>query len=198
MSKKEELDAIREEISKANLPLKNTSTNLVFGKGSENAPILFIGEAPGEKEDLQGIPFVGRAGQVLNSLLNSIDLSIDEIYIANVLKYRPPKNRDPSPEEIRAHTPFLIKQIEVIQPKVIATLGNYATKFVLAGFDEKEMKNIEGISKLHGKEKEIEVNGSAVRVIPLYHPAAMLYNPILRKDIKIDFQIIGELIKKIK
>jgi|TARA_Y100000310_G_C20255901_1_gene611309 DNA polymerase len=198
MSKKEKLNAIKEEIHQANLPLKDTSTNLVFGKGSENTPILFIGEAPGEKEDLQGVPFVGRAGQELNSLLNSINLSIDDVYIANVLKYRPPSNRDPNPEEIQKHAPFLIKQIEVIQPKVIATLGNYATKFVLAGFDEKRMKNIEGITKLHGKVKETDVNGSAVKVIPLYHPAAMLYNPQLRKDVESDFQTMGELLKNLK
>ena len=194
MNKNEKLKIIEKEILNSNIPLKDNSTNLVFGKGSENAQILFIGEAPGEQEDLQGIPFVGRAGQELNKLLESINLTINDVYIANILKYRPPKNRDPNPEEIRAHTPFLIKQIGIIQPKIIATLGNYATKFILAEFDEKGMKNIEGISKLHGKVKEIIIDESNVKVIPLYHPAAMLYNPILRKDLEADFITISKII----
>ena len=196
MDKKEKLKAIEEEILSSDLPLKDTATNLVFGKGSENAQILFIGEAPGEKEDLEGIPFVGRAGQELNNLLESIGLNLDEVYIANILKYRPPKNRDPNPEEIRIHTPFLIKQIKTINPKIIATLGNYATKFVLAGFDEQRMKKVDGISKLHGKEQEVTINDAIVKVIPLYHPAAMLYKPALRKELEADFRIMNEIINR--
>lgn len=198
MSKKAKLRKIEEEVHEANLPLKDSSTNLVFGKGSENAPILFIGEAAGKQEDLQGIPFVGRAGKELNLLLESISLSADNVYITNILKYRPPKNRNPNPKEIKAHTPFLIKQIKIVEPKIIATLGNYATKFVLAGFDEKGMKKIDGISKLHGKKVEVLVNGMKVTVIPLYHPAAILYNPKLRKELQADFKSIGKLIKRKK
>jgi len=194
MNRQDLLKNVEKEILDSNLPLKDTATNLVFGKGSVDAKILFIGEAPGKNEDLKGIPFVGKSGQELDLLLKSINLNIEDVYIANILKYRPPENRDPKPEEIRLHTPYLIKQIEIIKPKIIATLGNFATKFVLAGFDEKGMKNIEGISKLHGKESEVQINGSVVKIVPLYHPAAMLYNPVLRKDLEADFLVMKAII----
>jgi len=192
MTKTDELEAIKQKIiSELKCPLKDAATNIVFGKGSSDAPILFIGEAPGEKEDLEGKPFVGRAGKQLDGLLNKIGLTLDEVYIANILKYRPPKNRDPKPEEIANHTPYLIEQIKVIKPKIIATLGNFSTKFVLAKFSVSGMRKIEGISKLHGKIIPIEIEGVKFTVCPLYHPAAMLYRPQLRETLDEDFWKMG-------
>ncbi len=194
-SKQEQLDAIRQRIlSEMVCPLKDAATNLVFGKGNPEAEILFIGEAPGAQEDLQGIPFVGAAGRELDKLLRTINLTLDEVYIANILKYRPPNNRDPTTEEIRRHTPYLIEQIKAIRPKVIATLGNFSTKFVLSGFSVEGMDSIRGISQLHGREKEMTVNGFTFMVVPLYHPAAMLYKPPLRKALEADFLHMGELL----
>lgn len=185
------LDEIRRHCAHADLPLKDTATNLVFGKGNPDADILFIGEAPGEKEDLQGEPFVGAAGRELDKLLSSIGLTLKDVYIANILKYRPPGNRDPTEEEIRRHTPYLVEQIKAIKPKVICTLGNFATKFVLAGFTVEGMKRIPGISVLHGKPRNMTLEGYSFTVIPLYHPAAMLYKPPLRKVLEEDFRKLG-------
>jgi uracil-DNA glycosylase len=193
MTNQSELNKIKSDILKnLKCPLKDAATNLVFGKGNPNAKLLFIGEAPGKKEDEQGIPFVGTAGKRLDKLLNSIGLSLDDVYIANILKYRPPKNRDPKPDEIKKHTPYLIKQIKTIQPKVVATLGNFSTKFMLGNCNIKDMKKIEGISKLHGKLQTVTFDGTEVTIIPLYHPAAMLYRPKLRETIEEDFQIIKQ------
>lgn len=197
MAKKEELDKIRQSIlDNMQCPLKDSATNLVFGKGNPDANIMFIGEAPGANEDLQGLPFVGSAGKELDRLLHTIGLSLDEVYIANILKYRPPNNRNPSVEEIKRHTPYLIEQIKAIKPKVIVTLGNFSTKFVLAEFDIDRMKKIEGITLLHGKPKEISVNGFVFIVLPLYHPAATLYNRKLMPELENDFKIIKELVDK--
>jgi uracil-DNA glycosylase family 4 len=175
-------------------PLKKTAHNLVFGKGNPNAEILFIGEAPGEQEDLQGIPFVGSAGRELDKLLHSISLTLDDVYVANILKYRPPNNRNPSMEEIKSHTPYLIEQIKIIQPKIIATLGNFSTKFVLAKFDTDGMKQVGGITFLHGKPVDILVDGMTFKVIPLYHPAAILYKPTLRSELEQDFQTMKQFL----
>lgn len=165
-------------------------TNIVVGKGNENADILFVGEAPGRKEDEQGVPFCGAAGKNLDKLLASVGLSLDNVYIANILKCRPPLNRDPLPDEIRAHTPWLLKQIRDMRPKVVCSLGNYATKFFLAGGDVDGMKKQPGISQIHGKAREIEIDtaslcsrheslqagGLKFKLIPLFHPAAIIYN----------------------
>ncbi|MBW3018745.1 uracil-DNA glycosylase [Candidatus Woesearchaeota archaeon] len=192
-----ELEEIREKIDKELIcPLKDGCKNIVFGKGNPHADIMFIGEAPGAKEDEQGIPFVGAAGKELDKLLNSIGLTLDDCYIANILKCRPPENRDPTEEEIRRHTPFLIEQIKAIKPKVLATLGNFSTKFVLAGFNVDGMNKISGISTLHGKAREVKIDGMSFTVIPLYHPAAMLYKPPLRKMLGEDFLKIKELLGK--
>lgn len=200
MSKQKENQKLLDEVAqkiKKNLkcPLKDASTNLVFGKGNPTAQIFIIGEAPGEKEDLQGVPFVGRAGKNLDKLLNTIGLSIDDVYIANILKYRPPKNRDPTIEEIKNHTPYLVEQIKIIEPKVIATLGNYATKFILSEFNPDEMKKIEGIAELHGKPVELIIEGEKFVVVPIYHPAAMMYRPSLRESFEEDFRVMEKLIK---
>lgn len=195
MTNQEKLKLIEQDIlNNLKCPLRDAATNLVFGKGNPDAPILFIGEAPGEKEDLQGIPFVGRAGKQLDKLLNQIGLTIDDVYIANILKYRPPKNRDPTNEEIVNHTPYLIEQIKAINPKIIATLGNYSTKFVLSGFNPEKMKEVAGISELHGKEQIIKFNEHEFIIVPIYHPAAMMYRPQLREAFEEDFNVMKKII----
>ena len=171
-------------------PLKDSAKNLVFGKGNPDADILFIGEAPGAKEDELGVPFVGSAGRELDKLLGGIGLSLGDVYIANILKYRPPSNRNPNIGEIERHTPFLLRQIGVIKPRVICTLGNYATKFALAGFKVEGMSEVGGITSLHG----VPVSVGDLVIFPLYHPAAMLYNPRLRSVLVEDFSKLKELL----
>jgi DNA polymerase len=196
MDKIEQLEIVKQKIlTDMVCPLKDAAKNLVFGKGNPDAQIMFIGEAPGEKEDEQGVPFVGSAGKELDKLLRSIGLTLEEAYIANILKYRPPNNRDPSVEEIYRHTPYLIEQIKIIRPKIICTLGNYSTKFVLASFNIPNMKKIGGISFLHGKPHNITIDDMNFTVIPLYHPAAMLYNPRLRETLAEDFLKMQDLLK---
>lgn len=196
MSNADKLNALKAEIERDNdLPL-NKNGKLVFGKGNPDAKIFFIGEAAGEKESIQGEPFVGRAGKELDKLLSTINLSLDDVYIANILKYRPPKNRDPTKEEMLRHTPYLVKQIEIIQPKVIVTLGNYATKFVLNDFTPVGMQKIKGISTLHGTLIEISTQTATFSVMPLYHPAAMLYNPNLRVTLEEDMVKLGDYLGK--
>ncbi len=191
------LEAIKKEfLDDSQLPLRETALNPVFGRGNPNAKLLFIGEAPGEEEDKQGLPFVGAAGRELSKLLASAGLSDNEIYIANILKFRPPNNREPSVSEIESHTPYLLKQIAAIQPKIICTLGNYATKFILAKGNIGEMKSVQGITKLHGKVAIILLEGMSYQVIPLYHPAAMLYNPPLRKILEGDFTLVAQALKE--
>lgn len=191
----EKLEEIKQNLlNNLECPLRDAATNLVFGKGDSTAEIMIIGEAPGEKEDLQGIPFVGRAGKQLDRLLNQIGLTIDDVYIANILKYRPPKNRNPTQEEIINHTPYLIEQIKAIKPKVIATLGNYSTKFVLSAFKPEKMRDVAGISELHGKPKKISFNNIEFVVVPIYHPAAMMYRPQLREAFEHDFKVMKKII----
>ena len=182
------LDEIDDELS-------INATNLVFGKGSSNAHIMFIGEAPGENEDKQGIPFVGRAGLELDKMLQKIGLSLDDCYIANILKYRPPKNRDPNPNEIKTHTPYLIEQIKIIKPKVICTLGNYSTKFVLAGFNLDKMREVKGITELRGRGVKINFKNYSFLVFPIYHPAATLYRPQLKEVFEEDFKKVKKLLE---
>ncbi len=188
------LAELEERTRRADLPLKESATNLVFGKGNPNAEVMFIGEAPGEQEDLQGIPFVGRAGKELDRLLHKIGLGLDDVYICNILKYRPPKNRDPSTDEIMAHTPFLIEQLRIINPKVIITLGNYSTKFILARCSSKDMKSVKGISALHGIPQKVSYEGQDWVVVPFYHPAAMLYRPQLRPVLEEDILKVGNIL----
>ncbi len=165
-------------------------TNIVVGKGNINADILFVGEAPGANEDLQGLAFVGAAGKNLDKLLENVGLSLKDVYIANILKCRPPENRDPLPEEIKAHTPWLLKQIKDMSPKVVCSLGNYATKFFLALGDVDKMGNQLGISQVHGKVRDVEMGNIKFRLIPLFHPAAIIYNrtkltPLWEEDMEI-------------
>lgn len=170
--------------------------NIVFGKGNPRAEILFVGEAPGRNEDEQGVPFVGAAGKNLDKLLASVGLNTDSIYITNILKCRPPENRAPLSEEIRLHTPYLMKQISEIQPKVICSLGNYATKFFLANCNPEEMEKQPGITGIHGKVRLIEINGKKIRLIPLFHPAAIIYNRALIPDWERDMEVVKEQISQ--
>jgi len=173
-----------------------TCKNIVIGKGNPNADILFVGEAPGRNEDEQGLPFVGAAGKNLDKMLEKVGLSLKDIYIANILKCRPPENRDPLPEEIRAHAPWLMKQIEEIKPKVICSLGNYATKFFLAECDVDKMNKQPGITQVHGKIKIIQINGRKIKLIPLFHPAAIIYNPSLLSQWETDIEIVKKEISQ--
>jgi len=170
--------------------------NIVVGKGNLNADIMFVGEAPGRNEDEQGLPFVGAAGKNLDNLLDKVGLSLDNVYIANILKCRPPENRDPLPEEIRAHTPWLIEQIKQIKPKVICSLGNYSTKFFFAKGNIDEMNSMPGITQVHGKIKTIEFNGLTIKLIPLFHPAAMIYNRNLTEFWEKDMEVVKLEIKQ--
>ena len=167
--------------------LAATRTSVVFGAGNADAELMFVGEAPGANEDLQGLPFVGAAGKLLETLLGEIGLSRAEVFIANVLKCRPPGNRDPRPGEIENCTPYLIRQVELVQPRVICTLGNFATK-LLRG-------DPAGISKIHGREEVRTIGPRAVRLYPLYHPAAALYTPSTLEMLRADFLRIPELLK---
>jgi len=195
MDKVAALEHVKSKIlNEMQCPLKDAAKNLVFGKGNPDASIMFIGEAPGAQEDEQGIPFVGAAGKELDKLLRSINLTLDDAYIANILKYRPPENRDPAIDEIYRHTPYLIEQIKIIKPEIICTLGNYSTKFVLAQFNIPDMKKIAGITQLHGKVNPVSIDGMEFKVIPLYHPAAMLYNPNLRPILAQDFLEMGKIL----
>jgi len=190
MTNSEELERLREEVIRSRLPLHETATNVVMGKGSPEAKIVFVGESPGRNEDLQGMPFVGGAGKNLDKLLEKVGLSPDEVYIANILKYRPPENRDPLPEEIKAHTPYLVKQIKIIQPAIICSLGNYATKFFLAEGNADRMNEQPGITSIHGKVRVVNIDGMKIKLIPLFHPAAIIYNRKLTELWEADMKVV--------
>ncbi len=161
-------------------------TQVVFGSGNPQADLMFVGEAPGFHEDKQGLPFVGQAGKLLEKLLAGIGLQRSDVYIANVLKCRPPGNRDPQPDEIEACESHLFRQIELIEPTVIATLGNFATK-LLSGRPL-------GITRVHGQEQRTTLAGRSLLLYPLYHPAAALYTPAMLKVLESDFARLPELI----
>jgi uracil-DNA glycosylase len=187
----EEVDVI--ELAKQTEICRNCM-NVVVGKGNENADIMFVGEAPGRKEDEQGEPFVGAAGKNLDSLLENVGLSLKDVYVANILKCRPPENRDPLPEEIKAHTPWLLKQIGEIKPKIVCSLGNYATKFFLARGEVDNMGEQPGITQVHGKVQMISIGGLQIKLIPLFHPAAIIYKRDLIGEWEKDLGVVkGEL-----
>lgn len=160
----------------------------VMGEGDLYAKIMFIGEAPGEREAKTGRPFVGASGRLLSEFLQSIGLKREDVYITNVVKDRPPKNRDPKPDEIELYTPFLIRQIEIIQPKVIATLGRFAMDFVFELFDMAEQG--QKISKLHGQLLRATTPSGDISVIPLYHPAVAIYSGDRKETLRQDFQVL--------
>jgi uracil-DNA glycosylase len=161
-------------------------TQVVFGAGSPSAELMFVGEAPGFHEDKQGVPFVGAAGKLLSKLLAGIGIEREDVYIANVIKCRPPGNRNPLPEEIEACEAHLWRQIELIQPKLVATLGNFATK-LLSGKPA-------GITQVHGREQEVMLGGQTVTLYPIFHPAAALYTPRMLDVLEADFRRIPELL----
>ena len=163
-------------------------TQVVFGVGAPDADLMFVGEAPGFHEDKQGVPFVGQAGKLLDQLLERIGLTRAEVYICNVLKCRPPGNRDPQPDEIQSCEPHLFRQIDLIEPRVIATLGNFATK-LLSGKPH-------GITRVHGKPQETRVAGRAVVLYPIYHPAAALYTPAMLRTLEEDFARLPVLLAR--
>jgi len=166
--------------------LAATRTTVVFGNGNADADLMFVGEAPGANEDRQGLPFVGQAGKLLDTLLGEIGLSRPEVWVCNVLKCRPPGNRDPHPAEIEACQDYLLRQVELIEPRVICTLGNFATK-LLRG-------DPTGITRLHGREEVRVIGRRAVRLYPIFHPAAALYTPANVEVLRADFARLPELL----
>ena len=164
-------------------------TQVVFGVGNPDAELLFVGEAPGFHEDKQGYPFVGQAGKLLDQLLGGIGMSREDVYIANVIKCRPPGNRDPMPDEIEACESHLFRQVELIRPKLVGTLGNFATK-LLSGKPT-------GITRVHGQEQEVTLGGRSVLLYPLYHPAAALYTPAMLNVLEEDFARIPNLLGRV-
>lgn len=167
-------------------PLHQTRTQVVFGSGNANADLMFVGEAPGANEDRLGLPFVGQAGKLLDKLLIEIGLERDDVFICNTLKCRPPGNRDPQPNEIESCHGYLESQVELIEPKLICTLGNFATKLLRA--------DTTGISRLHGQVEERAIGARRIRLYPLYHPAAALYTPRTLEALRADFERIPELL----
>ena len=157
----------------------------VIGEGSHDAKIMFVGEAPGKNEALTGRPFCGQAGRVLDELLALINIKREDVYITNIVKDRPPENRDPLPEEIEAYAQFLDRQIEIIQPKIIVPLGRFSARYIL---DKFEVNNNETISKVRGKAFDANASYGVIKIMPMYHPAASLYNPDTRKALDADFK----------
>jgi uracil-DNA glycosylase family 4 len=166
--------------------LASTRTTVVFGSGNANADLMFVGEAPGKNEDEQGLPFVGQAGKLLDKLLGEIGLQRTDVFICNTLKCRPPGNRDPAPVEIENCQDYLMRQVELIEPNVICTLGNFATKLLRA--------DPTGITRLHGREEERVIGVRTVRLYPIFHPAAALYTPANVEVLRRDFARIPELL----
>lgn len=186
LTKQKALDELKKEIisDKVCPDLAEQATQLVFGEGDLDTELVFIGEAPGKNEDLQGVPFVGAAGKFLSQLLEMINITRSSIYITNIVKYRPPNNRDPLPEEKEAFMPYLDRQIEIIQPKLIVTLGRHSLNCFLPQLQ---------ISQVHGQPKRYK--GRVY--LPLFHPAAALYNGGLRQTLIDDFVKIPTILNKI-
>lgn len=186
-TKQQQLDDLKAQIV-ADDPvpaLRQGATNMVFGEGSPDADIVFIGEAPGKNEDLQGRPFVGAAGKFLDEMLASTGLKRDDVFISNIVKYRPPNNRDPYPEEKKAFLPYLQKQLAIIKPKLIVPLGRHSLSVLLPNLS---------ISQVHGQPKRL---GGQV-YLPLFHPAAALYNSTMKQTLIDDFAKIPAILKQIK
>jgi uracil-DNA glycosylase family 4 len=185
--RREQLKAVYEQAKGCTrCPLHQTRTTVVFGSGHADADLMFVGEAPGANEDKQGLPFVGQAGKLLTKLLAEIGLDRGEVFICNTVKCRPPNNRDPHPNEIESCNEYLRRQVELIQPTVICTLGNFSTK-LLRG-------DTTGISRLHGQAEVRTIGARAIRLYPLYHPAAALYTPSTLEVLRADFHRIPDLL----
>jgi uracil-DNA glycosylase family 4 len=182
-----DLVALYREASGCRLcPLHEGRTNVVFGAGNADADLMFVGEAPGHHEDLQAVPFVGRAGQLLDELLVEAGLERGDVFVANVLKCRPPGNRDPQPDEISTCRPYLDKQVDLIAPKVICTLGNFSTKLLT--------RSSAGITRVRGTPQIHELGGRAVRIFPILHPAAGLRTPAVKEQLREDFKALPALL----
>jgi DNA polymerase len=169
--------------------LAKQAHNLVMGEGSVDSDIMFIGEAPGKKEDETGLPFVGAAGKFLDQMLVAAGMERKDVFVTSIVKYRPPNNRDPSPAEKAAFLPYLLRQIAIIKPKVIAPLGRHGMEFFLPGVK---------IGQIHGQPQHITLDGRDVVIMPLFHPAAALYNGSLRQTLIDDFLKVPELIRELK
>jgi uracil-DNA glycosylase len=180
------IDLYRDASECVRCPLHQGRTKVVFGSGNANADLMFVGEAPGMHEDLQGLPFVGRAGKLLDQLLEEVGLRRSDVFITNVLLCRPPGNRDPQPDEIDTCKPYLHKKIELIEPKVICTLGNFATKLLT--------RSQRGITGVHGRPQVHELGGRTVRIFPLYHPAAALRSTKTLEELREDFAKLPALL----
>lgn len=177
------LEELRDHIGECDrCGLSATRTSIVFGNGNPDARLMIVGEAPGRNEDLQGVPFVGAAGSLLDELLSCAELRRDDVYIANVLKCRPPGNRDPKSDEVGACTPFLMAQIRIVDPEVIVTLGNFATRFLLG--------TCEPITALRG----VPVHVDGRTVLPVFHPAATIYDRTKRATLSADFERVRDLL----
>ena len=187
--RREQLVALYKEVQGCTkCPLYETRTKAVFGAGNADAGLMFVGEAPGAEEDRQGLPFVGRAGQLLNQLLEEIGLARDDVFIAKVLKSRPPGNRDPQPLEIQACQPYLFEQVRLIEPRVVCTLGNFATK-LLSGSQT-------GITRVRGTPQVHQLGARTVFLLPLFHPAAALRTPAVKEQLRADFATIPDLLQR--
>jgi uracil-DNA glycosylase family 4 len=186
----QQLDDLAEEIVAKDIcpDLKAQATQLVMGDGDPNADIVFIGEAPGKNEDLQGKPFVGAAGKFLNEMLAQAGMERSDVYITNIVKYRPPNNRDPSLEEKAAFLPYLLKQLQIIRPKVVITLGRHSMEYFLP-----DMK----IGQVHGEPKRVLFGDEKLIIMPLFHPAAALYNGGLRQTLIDDFLKVPKVIEQL-
>jgi|SRR5581483_2012762 len=195
MTRFEKMKEIRDELLDfKKSPLYEYRTNNkyfpVVGEGSHTASIMFVGEAPGETEAKTGRPFCGRAGKFLDELIASIGLKREDVYITNIVKDRPPGNRDPEPEEIKLYAPFLDRQIEIIEPKVIAALGRFSANYIMTQFG----LELQPISSMHGKEFEAEASYGKVIIVPLYHPAVALYNGSNRQTLFDDFKALKKYV----
>lgn len=190
MDKEKALRELKEEMEKdKGLPLRTNETRLVFGEGDPNAEIYLIGEAPGFHENQQGRPFVGQAGKLLERTLETIGLNRTNVYISNVVRFRPPQNRDPLPEEIAAFQPYVDREIEIINPKVIVTLGRFSMGKFLPG---------ELISRIHGKPREVKFKGRDATIVPMYHPAAALRAGAVMEQFKEDFKKLPQILKNLE
>ncbi len=191
--KEKSIEEIRSDVLACKrCPLYQTRNLPVIGQGSLDAKIMFCGEAPGYWEDQKGLPFSGAAGRVLDELLHSAGIKREEVYISNLLKCRPPQNRDPRPEEISACFPYLERQIEIIKPKVISPLGRYSMKYILEKYGFKDQ--IESISKIHGRVFQSHNLFENIIIIPLYHPAVVTYNANMRETLIADFKVLASLV----
>jgi len=193
LSKKELLNAVAAEVTVCKkCHLWKTRRNAVLGEGNPDTQIMFIGEAPGYWEDVKGKPFVGAAGNFLDMLLSEIGFLRDGVFIGNVLKCRPPRNREPQPEEIQTCTPYLDRQIKIIQPKFIVTLGNHSTAYIFS----KANLRFTSITQAHGKFYETTILGMKVTIFPTFHPAAALYSAKYKEQITNDFKLLKQELKK--